>query len=222
MLQPDIFPQLRRPTRHAHEIESCPVYRRDIVPRNLVVAPPAPELRRRHIADEVGEHRLVRRHAGCARARGLPTGDFPAVCGRAMKFPAAFLSFALLLAGCASIHTELTPHADLGKFKRFFVEHRLADNHHIDDLIVADLRSRGLSASDGPLTMLSDDAEAVITYEDDWTWDFKSYLIELRIAVRRARTDEPLAAGTYRQPSPITKSPPAVVHEILDRLFKKS
>lgn len=139
-----------------------------------------------------------------------------------MKVPAIALSLVLLLAACASVHTELMPHADLTKVRHFFVEHRLSDNHHVDDLIVADLQARGFVASDGPLTMMPDDAEAVVTYDDDWAWDFKSYLIELRIAVRRARTDQPLAVGSYRQPTPLTKSPAAVVHTILDGFWKKS
>ncbi|HVU25515.1 MAG TPA: hypothetical protein VHE13_15410 [Opitutus sp.] len=139
-----------------------------------------------------------------------------------MKFASALLLPLVLLAGCASVHTEVMPHADLAATGRFFVEHRLSDNHHVDDLIVADLQARGFAASAGPLTMLPDDANVVITYEDDWAWDFHSYLIELRVAVRRARADQPLAAGSYRQPSPITKSPGAVIHILLDRLLQKS
>ncbi|HWA88246.1 MAG TPA: hypothetical protein VG710_18610 [Opitutus sp.] len=139
-----------------------------------------------------------------------------------MKLPALLLSLALPLAACSSMHTETMPHADLGKIRHFFVEHRLSDNHHVDDLIVADLQSRGFTASDGPLTMMPDDAEAVVSYADDWEWDFKSYLIDLRIEIRRARLDQVLAAGSYRQPSPITKSPAGVVHALLNGFLKKS
>jgi len=139
-----------------------------------------------------------------------------------MKFPAVLSCLALLLAGCSSVRTERAPHADLGAIKHFFVEHRLSDNNHVDDLIVADLQARGFDASAGPLTMMPDNAEAVVSYVDSWAWDFKSYLIDLRIEIRRARLDQPLAAGSYRQPSPITKPPAAVVHEILARVFGKS
>lgn len=139
-----------------------------------------------------------------------------------MKFSAVLLTFAFLLAGCRSVRIERAPHADLGGIKRFFVEHRLTDDHHLDDIIVAELQSRGLEASAGPLTMMPDNAEAVVSYADDWAWDFKSYLIQLRIDIRSARLDRPLATGTYRQPSPITKSPTQVVHAILAPLFEKS
>jgi hypothetical protein len=139
-----------------------------------------------------------------------------------MKFSAVLPCLALVLGGCTSIRTERMPRADLGAIKHFYVEHLLSDNHHIDDVIVADLRARGLDAHDGPITMMPDDAEAVIRYEGDWAWDFKSYLIELRIEIRRARTDQPLAVGVYRQPSPFTKRPPALVHEILSRILEKS
>jgi len=100
------------------------------------------------------------------------------------------------------------------------VEHRLTDNHRIDELIVAELRTHGFDASSGPLTMLPEGVDAIVTYEDRWQWDFKSYLIELKIDVRANFTGKPIATGHYHQASAYTKSPAEVVHEILGPLFK--
>lgn len=140
-----------------------------------------------------------------------------------MRSSAVFLIlFSVLLASCSSVQTQRNPKADLSQFKRFYVQHRLTDDHHIDELIVADLRSRGLEASAGPLTMMPRDTDAVVNYADTWAWDFKSYLYQLDIAINDARKEHGLATGSYRQPTMLTKEPEEVVRLILSPLFKKS
>lgn len=138
-----------------------------------------------------------------------------------MKIPVVLFAFVLLLCGCTSIHTQQNPRVDLGKYHRYYVEHRLTDDHHIDDTIVAELRSRGLQASAGPMTMMPDDAEVVVSYADTWAWDFKSYLYQLDINLRVARLDQPLAFATYRQPTIMTKPAGAVIHTLFDRLLRR-
>ncbi len=127
---------------------------------------------------------------------------------------------AALLAGCSSVSTRKV--IDLAPFKHIFVVHRLTDDHHIDELFVRELQSRGHDASSGPLTMLPENADAILTYEDRWAWDFKNYLIELDIDVRTARTDKKLADGRYYQPSIKTKPPAEVIHELLASLMPES
>jgi len=107
---------------------------------------------------------------------------------------------ALLLAGCSSISTRKV--IDLAPFKHIYVVHRLTDDHHLDELFVRELQSRGHDA-----------------YEDRWAWDFKSYLIELDIDLRTARTDKKLADGRYNQPTIKTKPPAEVIHELLVSLM---
>ena len=135
-----------------------------------------------------------------------------------MKIAVPLLVLMASLTGCSSLDTHAT--AKLGDYHHVFVEHRLTDNHRIDELIVAELRAHGFDASSGPLTMLPDGVDAIVTYEDRWQWDFKSYLIELKIEVRANFTGKPLAAGRYHQASAYTKSPAEVVRDILDPLLK--
>ena len=137
-----------------------------------------------------------------------------------MKVTVLLLGIALLLCSCASVNTHRDPHANLSGLKRFYVIHRLTDNHHIDDTIVAHLQSLGREAAAGPLTMMPQSTEAVITYRDEWAWDFKSYLLQLDIEISRAHNNQPLARGSYRQPTLVTKDPAAVVKEILKPLFQ--
>lgn len=128
---------------------------------------------------------------------------------------------ALITAGCRSIYTDSDPRIDLGEMKRFFVERRLADNHHVDRAIVQDLRARGFEAWSGPLTMMPEQVDAIISYHDEWAWDFKSYVIQLDIRIRAAHREQTLAVGTYRQPTPFTKQPAQVIHTILDSIFQQ-
>lgn len=128
------------------------------------------------------------------------------------------LSLLALLAGCSSLNTRSV--VDLAPFKHIYVVHRLTDDHHIDEMLVRELQQLGHEASSGPLTLLPDNADAILTYEDRWEWDFKSYLIELTVELHTARTEKKLADGRYYQPTPKTIPPPAVVRELLTSLFK--
>jgi hypothetical protein len=136
-----------------------------------------------------------------------------------MKVTALLLSLVVLLTACSTLDTFQVPNTDLSKVRSFFVIHRLTDNHHIDDAIVDHLKSLGYEASAGHLTMMPQRAEAVVTYRDEWAWDFKTYLIQLDIEIRQAHTDRPIARGTYRQPTLITKSPAIVIERIFARLL---
>lgn len=138
-----------------------------------------------------------------------------------MKFAAVLLTLtALLFTSCKSLYTDRNPRTDFSKLQRFYVERRLADNHHIDRAIVAELQAMGYEASSGPMTMMPQQVDAIVTYADEWAWDFKTYLIQLHLQIRSAHRDQPLAFGTYRQPNPLPKPPDEVIRLILSRLLK--
>jgi hypothetical protein len=126
-----------------------------------------------------------------------------------------------VLGACSSLETHRNPQADLSHLKRFYVERRLSDDHHVDEAIVDGLKALGFEASSGPLTMMPDGVDALVSYEDVWAWDFKTYLIQLNIGFENPNSGRPLAAGTYRQPSVITKEPSQVVRQILRPLFQR-
>lgn len=125
---------------------------------------------------------------------------------------------ACALAGCSSVETRKV--MDLAPFKRIYVVHRLGDDHHLDALLVAELQRLGRDVGSGPLTMLPENTDAVLTYGDRWEWDFKSYLIELTIELHTAHTNKKLADGHFFQPTPKPKPPAEVVRELLGPLFK--
>ncbi len=123
-----------------------------------------------------------------------------------------------LLAGCSSVNSRAV--IDLAPFQHIYVVHKLTDDHHLDELFVAELKRLGHDASCGPLTLLPENADAILTYEDRWEWDFKSYLIELAFELHTARTEKKLADGRFYQPTPKPKPPAEAVHELLASAFK--
>jgi lysyl-tRNA synthetase class I len=133
--------------------------------------------------------------------------------------PLLAATVALLVSGCTT-HTWRSV-TNLSRFKHIYVEHRLTDDRHIDEMIAEELKRLGYEASYGPLTMMPDKADAVLSYEDRWEWDFKSYLIELSVYVRTARTNKKLADGTYYQQTLASKSPAHVVTQVITPLFPK-
>jgi len=134
-----------------------------------------------------------------------------------------FLSVAclLLLAACSSPPAHRPAGLNLARFKKIFVEHRLADDRGVDELIVRELQRLGYDASSGPLTMTPEDSEVIIAYDDEWNWDFTLYLIELDVQARDARTGKILATKHYRRPLISGKSPAEMVQAAIDPLFER-
>ncbi len=131
------------------------------------------------------------------------------------------VAVAVVLTGCTHLVTRSLPNADIGHYRHIFVEHRLADSYGIADEMARQLREMGYDASAGALTMLPSDAELIVSYEDMWTWDFNTYMIEIDAQVRKARTDKILAVGHYYRPSMVFGHPPSsMIHELLVKLFK--
>jgi len=93
-----------------------------------------------------------------------------------------------------------------------------ADDTH--QLIVQELQGLGLDAACGPLTMIPDNADAVVTYEDDWTFDFTTHMVSLDVAVRAVNKDKPLGSGHFLNRGVSRIPPDRMVHEVVASMFK--
>jgi hypothetical protein len=131
-----------------------------------------------------------------------------------------FLSIVVAcLAGCTSVSMRKAPSLDLSRFQRIFVVQPFNENHHLDEFFVAELRAAGRTASSGPLTMMPEDTEAVLTYDSRWTWDFTTYMIDLNVELFTSHTKKKLAEARYYQPTARPKPPEVAVHAIVAQLF---
>ncbi len=140
-----------------------------------------------------------------------------------MKFIASLpLLMALLFAGCTSVGTKVDKGRHLAGARHFFVLSNLNDNHAIDESIVRTLQARGFQAENGPLTMLPDSAQVVITYDDRWTWDFSLHLVRLQIAARDIQSVQPFATAVYQKNIALSTEVDAVVSQLVGELLKSA
>lgn len=137
------------------------------------------------------------------------------------------LQFVLLLlvcvlaTGCASTDTKVVEKGrNLKEVQRFFVLRNLKDNHGIDARIVRALQARGFEAESGPITMLPDSAQAVIVYEDRWSWDFSNHMVYLKIGARDPQAVFPYVTASYLKQVAFTTRVDEVIAGVVDDLLK--
>lgn len=131
----------------------------------------------------------------------------------------ALTSLAWLLGGCASFDASVESGRSLKDVQRFFVLSNLNDNHAIDHQIAAALRARGRTAEVGPLTMMPDDAQAVVAFQDHWTWDFGERLVFLKINVRDPSKAQSYATVTFSARVPLREPASATIKRLVDSLL---
>ena len=131
------------------------------------------------------------------------------------------LGTALLLGGCASYDAQVDKGRGFAKIQRFFVLSNLNDNHGLDHQLAESLKARGREAETGPLTMMPDNTQVVVSYQDHWTWDFGDHLIFLQISVRDVRSEQPFATVTYSAKVPSRDTAATTVGQLVDRLLGK-
>ena len=129
------------------------------------------------------------------------------------------LSLALWLGGCASYDTQSERGRSLTNTKHFFVVSNLNDNHALDQKIVVALKARGREAEMGPLTMMPDDTQAIITFQDHWAWDFGDHLNFLQLAVRDKKSEQSFRTVTFSAKIPLHEETPVTVARLVDQLL---
>ena len=133
----------------------------------------------------------------------------------------AIFGLTLILSGCASYSSQIEHGRSLKKIQRFFVVSNLNDNHGIDKLIAEVLRARGREADSGPLTMMPDDTQAIVTFNDHWTWDFGDHLTFLQIAVRDTKSEQSFATATFGAKIPLHEAASDTITRVVDQLLDK-
>lgn len=132
--------------------------------------------------------------------------------------PSVLLAALVFLAGCASYSASHL--RSLADTRRFFVLSNANDNRALDHQIAAALRARGLEAETGPLTMMPDETQVVVTYQDHWTWDFGDHLVYLQLNVRDRRSAvQNLATATFSTRLPTRTPTEGIVAELVGKLL---
>ena len=131
------------------------------------------------------------------------------------------LALGVLLGGCASYDSQVDQGRSLAKIQRFFVVSNLNDNHGLDHQLAEALKARGRVAEVGPLTMMPDDTQVVVTYADRWTWDFGDHLVYLQLAARDAHAEQSFATVAFGAKVPLREPASATLGRLVDNLLKK-
>lgn len=78
----------------------------------------------------------------------------------------------------------------------FAVLHQPDDKRGLDKTIAETLRARGLN-----ITADAKKSDYIVSYVDRWHWDMRTYLIDLRIDIREAKTNVLVGTGRSYQTS---------------------
>ena len=127
----------------------------------------------------------------------------------------AFVAFA----GCSSYTASVKPDTTLSKYQRIWVKSNMDDNRGIGQFICDALRARGIESGIGPLTMMPLNMQAVISYRDNWTWDFKDHMNSLELSLQDNKIDFPIATARYDGPVALATTPNEVVEKLVAKLF---
>ncbi len=133
--------------------------------------------------------------------------------------PTLLCLLALAVAGCSSYDRQAARGRNLTEVKRFFILSNQNDNHGIDRQIEAALQLRTREADTGPLTMMPDGTQALVSYEDHWTWDFGEHLVYLEISARDARSGQPYSTVRFSAKIPTRQPLETVIGQLVDRLL---
>ncbi|HEU5079218.1 MAG TPA: hypothetical protein VFT72_08385 [Opitutaceae bacterium] len=136
-----------------------------------------------------------------------------------MKYLSLFCVFfaALFFSGCSTYVARTEPGVSMAKIQRVFVKSNFNDNHGMDGRIMRALQDRGYEVDKGPLTMLPRNAQAVVSFEDHWNWDFTTHLTNLRIEVRDVKSERLIATASFSGAVALMSS----VDDIVDKLVQK-
>ena len=131
------------------------------------------------------------------------------------------LGLSALLGGCASYNLQVERGRSLKDITRFFVVSNLNDNHAIDHQIAEVLKARGREAESGPLTMMPDKTQVIVTFQDRWTWDFGDHLVYLQLNVRDTRSVQAFGSVTFSAKIPLHEDASETVARLVDQLLDK-
>lgn len=137
--------------------------------------------------------------------------------GNTSRTLAAIWIAALLViaSGCGYAQQShfVRPDVSLGGYERFYVVQHENEDWGIADFIVKHLEAAGLVATAGAQSQVSDDAQVVVTYQDQYMWDLTMYMLTFKVDFRDARTEVLLASAQTYRTSTKRKDPETMVGE---------
>lgn len=116
-------------------------------------------------------------------------------------------------------HARFDPSRDIHASDTFFVERVDGKKRNLDRLIVDNLAARGMAASVGTIRDMPEGTSILVTYDDRWSWDITTFLIEMTITFRDPDTRGAFAIGTSYHTSMSRLNPAEMIDEIISNLI---
>lgn len=132
-----------------------------------------------------------------------------------------FLLLMALVSGCATVGADRAPGANLDEIQSIHVVKLDADGRGVDRIIADQLQLMGYAATHGSRSEAPEGVDAILTYQDNWTWDITMYMIRLQIQIRDPETEFVMASAESYRPSLQRRSPEQIAKEALDAIFGK-
>lgn len=116
-------------------------------------------------------------------------------------------------------HARFDPERDIRPSDVFYVRQSSDDERKLGQLIADNLSVRGMTATVGTEDSVPDGVTILVTYEDRWSWDITTFLIEMTITLRDPTTREAFAIGSSYHTSMSRLNPVEMVDEIVSNLL---
>ena len=107
----------------------------------------------------------------------------------------------LFVLGCAGSSSTPLVASAREKTTTFYVQNHGDDQRGLDQIIVYALRARGVQATGGSEALTPKDVDFIVTYEDRWAWDMRTFLRMIQIDVRESKTGAIVATSQSYQDS---------------------
>lgn len=127
----------------------------------------------------------------------------------------------LAMTSCASLSSLGNPNASVPNNRRLLLIQNPEDRRQVYDLIADELNSCGYHVTIGSEDKKSE-ADITVHYWTKWVWDVFSYLAELSVEFRDAKTGEMISAADAFRPSLQRTSAKRMVRQTLTAALEKS
>lgn len=135
-------------------------------------------------------------------------------------FTTVVICTVLSLNACATLESAKAPDANVKDLHSFYVAQEKDDDNAINKLIATRLSNLGYQSSFGAAARPPEHVDAIITYQDRWTWDITMYMIKLDLQIHDGESGAVIARAQSMRPSLQRKSPEGMVQEVLGEILK--
>jgi hypothetical protein len=129
------------------------------------------------------------------------------------------LALPLLFVSCTSLKTERTPGASLEGKRLFYVERHPEEDWGFHQMIADEMCMMGYKASAGEPNQAPAGVDALVTYDDKWSWDLSPWMYGPDLRILDAKTRSLIVKTSNLRGSLFRRNPKQMAQENLRSTF---